>query len=250
MHVRVLGHLSVTIAGTVLLFVSGVGAETPEQQCQKGRYDAAAKYLQCELKVVGKYAACLGDCPFAFPMMAALSKCRSKYSMTWPKLQAKATGSGSSCDQARFSVGGGTVTDNLTGLQWEQKTDDGSVHDKDNLYKWSEFGDPEPTDANGDVFTSFLGTLNSSCFAGQCDWRLPTRSELQTILLASDYPCPTSPCIDEGVFGPTAANVHWSSTPEPNVPEAAWGVLFSDGFVNDFFKYYQASSARAVRGGL
>jgi hypothetical protein len=33
--------------------------------------------------------------------------------------------------------GDGTVTDTRTGLMWEQKTDDGSIHDKDNVYTWS-----------------------------------------------------------------------------------------------------------------
>jgi hypothetical protein len=60
---------------------------------------------------------------------------------------------------------GGTATGYDTGLQWEQKTDDGSVHDKDNTYTWScdpasgcvstPLGPP-----NGTAFTAFLGTLN------------------------------------------------------------------------------------------
>lgn len=28
------------------------------------------------------------------------------------------------------------VLDNVTGLMWENKTDDGGLHDKDNLYTW------------------------------------------------------------------------------------------------------------------
>lgn len=33
--------------------------------------------------------------------------------------------------------GDGTATDLNTGLQWELKTDDGSIHDKDDTYKWA-----------------------------------------------------------------------------------------------------------------
>ena len=32
----------------------------------------------------------------------------------------------------------GTITDLNTGLMWEKKSDDGSLHDKDDLYSWSD----------------------------------------------------------------------------------------------------------------
>jgi hypothetical protein len=65
-------------------------------------------------------------------LSVAASKCRVKYA-TWENLQKVALGSGSSCDAPRFVYNGdGTATDNLTGLQWEQQTDDSTVRDKDN----------------------------------------------------------------------------------------------------------------------
>jgi hypothetical protein len=219
-------------------------AATPEQACQNGRYAAAAKYGACEQKVTGKLLAG-GD--FA-KFEEALSKCRVKYTGTWAKLQAKASGTGATCDAARFAVSGGTVTDNLTGLQWEQKTDDASVHDKDNLYTWSAPGGGF-TAADGTAFTSYLATLNSGgCFAGQCDWRLPTRAEFQTIL-SEPYLCTTSPCIDQGVFGPTVAGLSWSATTDATNPFYAWNLYFGDGYVLKVAKndgYY----VRAVRAGL
>lgn len=33
--------------------------------------------------------------------------------------------------------GDGTITDTSTGLMWEKKSDDGSIHDKDDVYTWS-----------------------------------------------------------------------------------------------------------------
>ena len=140
----------------------------------------------------------LNDESYTVDYQKPLSKCRIKYAGAWAKLQAKASGTGTSCDQPRFRVVDGTVKDNLTGLQWEQKTDDGTVHDKDNGYAWS----VAVSDADGPAFTDFLATLNGTHFAGQCDWRLPTRAELQTIL-PGPYPC-ASPCIDTALFGPTA----------------------------------------------
>lgn len=139
------------------------------------------------------------------------------------------------------------MRDNLTGLEWEQKTDDASIHDADNIYRWS---DPlEELGADGTVFTSFLVTLNSgACFASQCDWRLPTRAELQTIL-SQPHPCTTSPCADQAVFGPTATDGYWSSTTVVTLPHYAWYVNFYDGFAN-FGPKGGVAAVRAVRGGL
>jgi len=222
-------------------------AISPEQKCQKGRYNAAAKYTACHQKVLAKN---FGGIPayFSLPLMTAVSKCREKYTATWPKLQKKAAGTGATCDAARFVNDGTTITDNLTGLQWEQKTDDVTVHDKDNTYTWSTSSDGDVTDEDGTAFTSFLATLNSGgCFAGQCDWRLPTVLELETILL-EPFQCTTSPCIDV-VFGPTVAGIYWSATSLTLRPDDAWYVYFGRG---DVYTAYKNSTryVRAVRGGL
>ena len=164
-------------AGAVSLSAALAAAATPEGACQTGRYGAASRYAQCEQRATGKYLAS-GD---SDKYQVTISKCRTKYGSAWTKLEAKAVGTGSSCDTGRYTVGGGTVTDNLTGLQWEQKTNDASVHDRMNNYTWSASG----TAADGTVFTTFLDTLNTvGCFAGHCDWRLPTRAELATTLLS------------------------------------------------------------------
>lgn len=83
-------------------------------------------------------------------------------------------------------------------------------------------------------------------FAARCDWRLPTPAELETILLAP-FPCGTSPCIDP-VFGPTAANLYWSSTTHAGDPNLAWFVAFGNGGVGLADKNGFAR-VRAVRGG-
>jgi hypothetical protein len=237
--------LAVLVAGVLLASVSAAHAKaTSEQKCQQRRYAAAAKYSACEQKVTGKV---LSGGDFT-KFEVALSKCRVTYTGTWAKLEAKASGTGATCDATRFAVSGGTVTDKLTGLQWEQKTDDASVHDKDNLYTWSAGGGGF-TAADGTAFTSYLATLNSGgCFAGQCDWRLPTRGELQTIL-SERYPCITSPCIDQGVFGPTVATHYWSATTHADGSNVAWDVDFNAGHV-DFFGKGLDYGVRAVRAGL
>jgi hypothetical protein len=176
------------------------------------------------------------------------SKCRTKYALVWAKLQAKAAGSGAICEGPRFvGNGDGTFTDNLTALQWEIKTALDSVpngsdrHDADNTYQWS----ANSPKADGTVFTDFLASLNGACFAGHCDWRLPTLGELES-LLAEPYPCTTSPCIDP-IAGPTAADYYWSSTIVYSSP-SAWAIGFGGGETAGDPKT-SLNVVRAVRGG-
>jgi hypothetical protein len=238
-----------TLATIVLLIHAGAaGAATAEQACQKARFTAAAKYAACEQKTAGSHFGGVD-----FPVFAAkVSKCRVRYALTWAKLQAKAVGNGSTCDQPRFVVGlFGTLTDNLTGLEWERKTDDGGIHDKDNAYTWS--NSPSAfIDANGTAFTTFLESLNTvPCLVGGCDWRLPTRAELQTILQPETFPCTSNPCIDTGVFGPVGplALGFWTATTYATDPGVAFGVDMAGGGVYTNSKD-SAYPVRAVRGGL
>ena len=227
----------------------GGGAPESRGEVPDGRYTAASKYAACEQKAFAKY---FGGKDFD---QKAVSKCRVKYTDVWAKLRAAAQKAPTveTCDADRFvDNGDGTVTDNLTGLQWERKTDDASVHDKDNSYTWTDQGDANSTDADGTAYTGFLAALNGGgCFAGQCDWQLPTQLELQTIL-SEPFPCTASPCIDEVLFGPTVADAYWSSTTLVTSRDFAWLVLFGTGQGGQVFfnGKFILRPVRAVRGGL
>jgi len=152
-------------------------------------------------------------------------------------------------------LGDGVIKDNRTGLIWEKKTNDGSIHDVDNLYSWSTGA---PWQANGTAFTTFLATLNSiPCFNGNCDWRLPNLNELESIrnlgasfpaaFLAFDQNCPVG-CTNTQCSCTTPGGYLSSSTVD-GTPSEAWVVRFNYG------GSYQSTKTdlgyvRAVRGGF
>lgn len=172
---------------------------------------------------------------------------------------------------ARFvDNGDGTVTDNHTGLQWEKKTTAvgtganlADPHDVDNLYQWcldtsppSFQCDNAPGPKDGSLFTQFLAVLNTPpCFAGHCDWRIPTvgrdgdPAELETLIETSAPGCGSGgPCIDP-IFGPTVDYSYWSATTFATNPIFAWSADFSFG--GEVFASGKSfdGSVRAVRNG-
>ncbi|KPA09677.1 secreted protein containing DUF1566 [Candidatus Magnetomorum sp. HK-1] len=124
------------------------------------------------------------------------------------------------------------VKDNVTGLIWEVKTTDNSIHDKEKKFTWE------------DAENSFIRQLNQMRFGGFSDWRLPTIKELASITNKGKY----DPAIDQAFFPNTMSAFYWSSTSYAYNTGYAWGVHFYHGFVN-----YNAKSSsyyvRAVREG-
>jgi len=245
-----MNKILVVIFGALLLAATETRAVNPWFRCYALKYTAAGKYAECQGAAVATLAR-VGIPPDNY--QERFAKCVRKYQAMWPLLQARAAMSpcdvslNPCCASDRFvDNGDGTVTDRLTALQWEKKTNDSTIHDSSNTYS-------EGTTrgaADGTVFTTFLATLNQngSCFAQKCDWRLPTVEELQTILL-KPYPCDT-PCIDENLFGPVGNAWYWSSTPGyPVIGSTLMIVNFIDGTLFGGGGDTPAG-ARAVRRGM
>jgi len=115
--------------------------------------------------------------------------------------------------------GNQTVTDQNSGLVWMQSDD----------------GIPR-------VWQDAVDYCNGLVFAGQSDWRLPTRFELDSIV---DYGR-SFPAIDP-VFS-CQASFYWSSDVYAGDPVYAWGIYFNDGgdhWLDKINTYY----VRCVRTG-
>jgi len=254
--------------GALVVWAVPAAAATNAEKCEAAKLKVAGKYSSCRLKAEAK-AVLTGNA-------VDYSTCDGKLALKWGTTE---TGGGGLCPTngdladvqnqvttdadlialkltgVRFvDNGDDTVSDVATGLTWEKKDDLGGIHDKDDLYAWSTTG----TAPDGAAFTGFLAALNNGssadgttiggCFAGHCDWRLPTSAELQTILLEPS-PCGTSPCIDP-IFGATQAGDYWSTTSSmDSIPDGAWIVYFDDGGVSIDTKIF-GSYVRAVRGGM
>ena len=143
------------------------------------------------------------------------------------------------------------VRDNVTGLIWENKTVDGTIHDKNKTFTWYDSnpatnGGYAGTPGDGTDTEDFINALNSAHFGGYYDWRLPTINELDSIV-NYDIPYP-GPTINTTYFPNTVSSFYWSSTTYASYTYDAWGVSFTNGldYLNlKNFSYY----VRAVRGG-
>lgn len=86
------------------------------------------------------------------------------------------------------------VLDRSTGLTWEIKSTDGSLHDRDNVYSWKNLTD------------TFIKGLNEERFGGFTDWRLPEDKELERLQKLNE----TNPELFAHYFPRTAPAPYWT----------------------------------------
>jgi hypothetical protein len=131
----------------------------------------------------------------------------------------------------------GTVTDNNTGLMWQQQ-DDGAT------YNWYQASGESHWTLNRDSAINVCRDLNLPEDSPYDDWRLPTNKELLSIV---NYFLPNTnpnPAIDTEYFPNTKSNSYWSVT---HTTPGSWYVNFYNGHTDSWFDdtaYY----VRCVRG--
>ena len=153
------------------------------------------------------------------------------------------------------------VKDNVTGLIWEVKTDDGGLHDKDDTYTWyntdsvrngGDAGDADADDGNtcyaydsGDAATfcntdAYVRRVNAIGLCGASDWRMPTHSELESLVHYGRI----NPVIDADYF-PHTVGTAWSDSPYISKYDS-WAVDFNGGYSTNRSKY-GGQAVRLVR---
>jgi hypothetical protein len=156
----------------------------------------------------------------------------SDYQPKHPHLYTKIDDNGNALDDSTTEWV--MVRDEVTGLTWEVKTDDDSIHDVDNLYTWQEAQD------------KFITQLNRDNFGGYSDWRLPTIKEFFSIADKSVI----NPAINTDYFPNimfSSGGFFWSSTAYVNNLAKAWFLKLLNGDV-DNGELAHLKNVNAVRG--
>ncbi len=119
------------------------------------------------------------------------------------------------------------VQDKSTGLTWEVKTADESIHGMDGRYSW------------GSATEKFIAGLNQEQFGSFSDWRMPTEDEIYTIREKKN-----TPHTNTDFFPNTAPSKYWS-----------YYICGDGSFITKKVKFGKERSkgkgtrVRAVRGG-
>lgn len=135
------------------------------------------------------------------------------------------------------------VVDNFTGLVWEVKVDDPlDPRHHEHTYSWFQ---PDPSADGGQAGTADGGAcagsacdisayaeeINALNLCGADNWRVPTRSELATLVHAGEQ----LPAIALEFF-PWGVGGTWTITPMAAQPDRAWQVNFEEGRVDGALK--------------
>jgi hypothetical protein len=128
------------------------------------------------------------------------------------------------------------VRDEVTGLIWEVKTNDGGIHDVDALFTWQAAQD------------DFIVQINNDNFGGYNDWRLPTTKELFAIAHKGSKN-PGDSAVDPAKINSSSESMYWAATDYFNGPLSAWRMRAVNGDIYNSSKS-GSHNAIAVRGAI
>ncbi len=121
------------------------------------------------------------------------------------------------------------VQDNVTGLVWEVKTTTTGIHNRDNTYQWGGLTAIGRDNSNrkGTYYepswNELINGSNSATLCGYDNWRVPTASELSSIVIKGTI----NQVVDPNFFPNTASDFYWSASPVASNDITAWIVYFS-----------------------
>ncbi|MBK6998574.1 MAG: DUF1566 domain-containing protein [Rhodoferax sp.] len=127
----------------------------------------------------------------------------------------------------------GTVTHTPTNLTWKRCPE---------LQTWT--GSTCSGTATNFTFDQATALADTTTFAGQSDWRLPTGDELLSLVDYSTY----GPAINSSIFPATPGSSFWSGSPYAYYSGYAWSVYFSNGYAS-YNNRSSSNAVRLVRGG-
>ena len=132
--------------------------------------------------------------------------------------------------------GDGTVTDSITGLIWDrcsvgQTWSSNTCNGTAGTFTWRQA-------------LQQATMANSASHLGQTDWRLPNRTELESLVNVNAQ----NPAIDSTAFPNTVSDWYWSSTTYADHPVSARYVDFKNGWTNALDKS-NTILVRLVRSG-
>jgi chitinase len=146
---------------------------------------------------------------------------------------------------AAAAVSWSCVRDNVTGLVWEVKTDNGGIHDKDKSYSWGGVGADQYATIFYDDWDVLVNDSNTATLCGFDDWRVPQIDELVSIVNLNQ----TSPAIDTDYFPNTPSRSYWSSSASARDTRYARSVSFSNGYTgNGNHRSLKTLHVRLLRG--
>jgi len=216
---------------------------TPAQQDGKNGRDYAAQ--QGTLTKVGGSTPNNGKANgFDFTKIGSNGQPLAIQNGTWNAGGSEAVGSKWDC-----------VRDNVTGLLWENKSDDNGLRDKDWTYTWynsnsATNGGGAGTASGGSCFASgrcdtekFVADVNAAGLCGHNDWRMPTVDELQGLADLGRV----NPAIDTGYF-PSIVSAYWSGLTYANNSNYGWALDSNTGRWFGWPPKEAGHSVRLVRG--